>query len=507
MDCKPSTSKQRATSTVHSSLPNLSNVYPPGTLLGGHYKIEAVLKTGLRICTFKCVSCSDGRPVVVKIFQIGARARKEMEKSAVNLLDLKHEGIPHYISFFRLDSNFCLVQDYVEGISLAEMISQGNRMSEAEGLAIGRDLLSTLQYLSTRHPPIAHGNISEENILLDSGTRAGKTYLISFACSLDCRRMFSGDMTPGREDAFSYLGSVEGTCTPSHDVFNLGMAFWSMFSGLLIQPLTPESAKIFLESKTRLSRDSVELICRMIDPSPTTRITVEEALEVVVAMAPIPRVIELAPAPLIKQPTIKSTASKKSNRSKEPLQFILPSKKRQLHIRDWKLSVIYLLILSLAVCFWTVDVALEFTGVLLEVGIGLLVLSVCCMLMFVVVFLYYFFAAYTVLHVKFTGTHFSITRSLYFKEKTEEELLLSEHQINDEANTPARRGEFKGVLEDIDLVQILDTTGNGGKRNILLRTKEASFCFGEDLTEAEQIWLVNKIEELRSSLSPTDDAV
>lgn len=109
---------------------------------------------------------------------------------------------------------------------------------------------------------------------------------------------------PGLEEEVPYIGSLDGTCTPSQDVFNLGVVLWSMFSGqnhisldlTLFEylgqtsrsPVNADYARVFFENETTISNELIELICRMLDPSPLTRITAQEACEIITILAPIP---------------------------------------------------------------------------------------------------------------------------------------------------------------------------------------------------------------------------
>lgn len=131
--------------------------------------------------------------------------------------------------------------------------------------------------------------------------------------------------------------------------------------------------------------------------------------------------------------------------------------------------------------------------------VTLLVVSIACTLLVTAGFVHYFFAAFTVISVRFTDTHFSIVKKLNFLTNPQMESNFTKEEINAQADTPPRQGEFKGDLSDLEGVQILDFSGKSGKGGIELQMQDAKFRFGEDLTDAEQLWLVHRINELRSS--------
>lgn len=123
-------------------------------------------------------------------------------------------------------------------------------------------------------------------------------------------------------------------------------------------------------------------------------------------------------------------------------------------------------------------------------------MSIACTLLVTAGFVHYFFATFTVLTVRFTDTHFSIVKKLNFLTNPQIESNFTKEEINAQADSPSRQGEFKGDLSVLEGVQILDVSGKGG---IELQMQDAKFRFGEDLTNAEQLWLVHRINELRSS--------
>eukprot|EP00210_Caulerpa_lentillifera_P006525 g6232.t1 len=321
------------------------------------------------------------------------------------------------------------MKNYVEGLCLAEIIEQRQLPTEEQGLRIMRELLCTLTQLTDRRPPLAHGNINDENIILEGGSFTGRTHLISFACNIDSRKSFSGDVMAEGEDG-SYTRGTRGICTPQHDIFNLGIVLWSMFSGLRFKPLTVESVSSYFAKKSSPSNEIVELICRMLDSSSTSRITADEAFKLVTTLSvqrqtrPQPNRTDppIAAYPPQGVPISPDPTQSFVRETEDSLQIIIPPR-RLSWLSKWTPS-------SSVSCFGT--------------SVGATLGCICSTVLL----------SQKTMHLKFTSTSFCITRSRHSPDRQESEFLPTVEQINQEANSRSRRGEYKGAIVDLHRVQV-----------------------------------------------------
>ena len=119
-------------------------------------------------------------PVVIKQFkfaQSGASwTEYETYQQEVEVLKrLSHPNIPLYLNDFETPNGLCLVTEYKPAHSV--VFEQNFSLEEIKEIAIG--ILEILVYLQQQNPPIIHGNIKPENILVDRNGRI-QTYLIGF---------------------------------------------------------------------------------------------------------------------------------------------------------------------------------------------------------------------------------------------------------------------------------------------------------------------------------------
>jgi hypothetical protein len=98
---------------------------------------------------------------------------KLFEREAQVLQTLDHPRIPKYRDYFDLDKQigegvpwFGLVQDYISGCSLQELLEQGQRFSEAKIRKIAQETLEILIYLHQLCPPVLHRDLKPSNLIL-----------------------------------------------------------------------------------------------------------------------------------------------------------------------------------------------------------------------------------------------------------------------------------------------------------------------------------------------------
>ncbi|MBD1923206.1 pentapeptide repeat-containing protein [Microcoleus sp. FACHB-831] len=171
-----------------------------------------------------------GVPVVIKQFQFAKSHSSwsdyETYQREIQLLQqLNHPSIPRYIDSFETNAGFCLVQEYKQAPSLAKP----RQFTPQEIKQIAIALLEVLVYLQQQTPPIIHGDIKPENILVDENL---KVYLVDFGFA----------RTGGAELAAS--SAVKGTLgfmppeqlfnrqvTEASDLYSLGVTLICLLTG------------------------------------------------------------------------------------------------------------------------------------------------------------------------------------------------------------------------------------------------------------------------------------
>jgi hypothetical protein len=297
------------------------------TLLGERFELLEALGKGSFAHTWRAIDRTDGRTVAVKILnQQGAdwKARELFEREATVLAGLRHPGIPAVVGTMRVTwegaETSCLAMEYVEGTSLAAVIADKRRMSEAEAVTVFVDLLGILDYLHTRVPPVVHRDIKPSNIILRPN---GSPSLVDFG---SVREGFAGPSEAGSTVAGTYgympYEQYMGQALPSSDLYALGATLLHLLTGRAPREFMGVEGRLEVPSELAGGAHLRAVIARMLARSPSERFAsareVQRALALPTAVtvvsagglpAPATRrvapMVDLGPAPRMIEGAVK----------------------------------------------------------------------------------------------------------------------------------------------------------------------------------------------------------
>ena len=95
--------------------------------------------------------------------------RNEMEIME-KMADRKLSGVPKAYRIFEENGEVYLVREYIEGMSLAQMVLQKGGISEAEICRISRKICQTAEQFQNPDEPMIHRDIKPENIVVTPGS-------------------------------------------------------------------------------------------------------------------------------------------------------------------------------------------------------------------------------------------------------------------------------------------------------------------------------------------------
>jgi serine/threonine protein kinase len=170
-------------------------------------------------------------------------AQDRFLREAAVLLDIgqKHDQIPRLVSYFRHNEDFYLVQEYVEGETLLQVLKREGPLDQEFVLDLLEQVLPVLDFLHSQK--IIHRDIKPENIILRE--KDGKPVLIDFgAVKESVNPMAHGETSrpfsiivgsPG------YMSPEQAAGRPSYasDIYSLGMTAIAMLTGKAPQEFTP----------------------------------------------------------------------------------------------------------------------------------------------------------------------------------------------------------------------------------------------------------------------------
>ncbi|GAP96954.1 serine/threonine protein kinase [Leptolyngbya sp. NIES-2104] len=211
---------------------------------------------------------------------------KLFEREAEILKSLDHPRIPRYRNYFlvdpQADSPFCwwgLVQDYIPGTSLKQLIEDRKRFSEEEVRRIAIDILQILHDLHELKPPVLHRDIKPSNLILGANNQV---YLVDFGSVQDRATTEGATFTIVGTYGYTPLEQFGGRAVAASDLYGLGATLIHLLTG--IAPINLPQRNLRIEFRDRMTDSSfVRWLEKLTEPALENRFTsareAREALE------------------------------------------------------------------------------------------------------------------------------------------------------------------------------------------------------------------------------------
>ncbi|MEF2695634.1 MAG: protein kinase [Blautia wexlerae] len=194
-----------------------------------HWTVYECLKESEDSSTFLGKETATG---ILCVLKWGRNRQTEFLRNEMEIMkkmaDRKLSGIPKAYRIFEENGEVYLVREYIEGMSLAQMVLQKGGISEAEICRISRKICQTAEQFQNPDEPMIHRDIKPENIVVTPG---GEVVFIDFGTM----RSYKKD---GSRDTF--VVGTRGTAAPEQygytqtdqrtDVYAIGQTMLYMVS-------------------------------------------------------------------------------------------------------------------------------------------------------------------------------------------------------------------------------------------------------------------------------------
>ena len=202
----------------------------PGTVIQGRYRIIRQIGGGGQALVYLAEDTNRGGLRAIKELtpdpnaspQEQQAAYDQFQREAYILAMLNHPNLVQVWGHFRVGDNAYLVMDYIDGLTLQEIIDQASGfLPEAAVLRWAGQLCDVLDYLHGQHPPIIFRDLKPSNVMLD---RSDTVKLIDFGIA----RLFK----PGKKTDTLRMGTMgyappeqyegQGQTDARSDIYSLG---------------------------------------------------------------------------------------------------------------------------------------------------------------------------------------------------------------------------------------------------------------------------------------------
>jgi len=256
-------------------------------ILANKYTIIARLGQGTQGNVYEAERLSDHARVAIKQLRIDSvtnwKAYDLFQRESEVLASLDVQGVAQfYESIEDLTSEkpaAYLVQQYIRGRSLDDMMKTGYRMTISRVFELALQLLNILEALHTHEPPIIHRDIKPSNILLQpAGGDEYKLYLIDFGAVANPMVQAGGSTVAG---TYGYMPPEQlvGRPVASSDLYAMGATLAYMLSGVEPACMSVQDFRLVIDPHLEnVPRAIVTTLHQLLDPNPDNRLNDFEQL-------------------------------------------------------------------------------------------------------------------------------------------------------------------------------------------------------------------------------------
>lgn len=191
---------------------------------------------------------------------------KLFEREAQVLQQLEHPRIPKYHDDFCLNQGslwFGLVQEYLPGSSLQELLHQGKKFTEQQIYQIAIDVLHILIDLHELNPPVLHRDIKPGNLIWGEDRQI---YLVDFG-TVQAQVMQEASFTIVGTYGYTPMEQFGGRAVPASDLYALATTLIHLATGVAPADLPQKNLQIQFTEFVNLSPKFVDWLQQLSAPA------------------------------------------------------------------------------------------------------------------------------------------------------------------------------------------------------------------------------------------------
>jgi len=265
-------------------------MFQPELILQDRYQLQRPLgrsAAGRQTWLAKDLSIEPPEFIIVKLLAFGEMQWQDLrlfEREAQVLRNLDHPRIPRFRDHFLVNqtpqSTLCwwgLVQDYVPGASLQELLEQGKRFNQQDVYRIAEEVLQILMYLHRLCPPVLHRDIKPSNLLLD---QAQQVWLVDFGAVQDQATLTGVSFTVVGTVGYAPLEQFWGRAVAASDLYALGATLIHLLTGIAPVDLPQRDLKLQFSDRVTSNPSLISWLEKLVEPALERRfMSADEAYE------------------------------------------------------------------------------------------------------------------------------------------------------------------------------------------------------------------------------------
>jgi serine/threonine protein kinase len=231
-----------------------------GTVLNTRFRLQQALNSNSVRQTWLAEDLKFKDQVVVKLLALSGSMDwddlKLLEREGQILQQLDHPRLVRYRDYFAINSLnpwFCLVTEYVPGVSLKQRLEKHQKFTPTQIQWIAAEVLEILNYLHQLNPPVLHRDIKPSNLIWGTDNHI---HLIDFGCVQIQPRTPGATFTVVGTYGYTPIEQFGGEAVPASDLYALGATLIHLLTGISPAELPQDNLQIQFKSRA----------CSPIDP-------------------------------------------------------------------------------------------------------------------------------------------------------------------------------------------------------------------------------------------------
>lgn len=219
-----------------------------GYILDGKYEVLKILGCGGMGTVYLCRNNRLGNLWAIKEVTNEWKGKIDFLTEPKLLKDLQHPGIPKVIDIFIENENLYMVEDYIAGENLKELIEKQGPLSAEKVANIALKLCDILAYLHSFSPPIIYRDLKPSNIMLKS---EDEIVLVDFGIARTFKEQSDSDTVVLGSRGYMAPELLNNTQSNiKSDIYSLGATLNYILTGEAISSLQPAASKLQGVTKT-----------------------------------------------------------------------------------------------------------------------------------------------------------------------------------------------------------------------------------------------------------------
>ena len=237
--------------------------FVPGTLLGGRYRIIALLGRGGMGEVYRATDLALGQSVALKFLpEEAARDQRLLERFHAEVRvarQVSHPNVCRVYDIGEADGTPFISMEYVDGEDLASLLTRIGRLPADKAVEIARKICAGLAAAHDRG--IIHRDLKPHNIMLN---KRGEVIIMDFGLAAIAGQLGAADTHSGTP-AYMAPEQLKGIDVSARsDIYSLGLVLYELFTGK--RPFEAKTVREMLELQEAAQLTSMTSIAADVDP-------------------------------------------------------------------------------------------------------------------------------------------------------------------------------------------------------------------------------------------------